>query len=153
MIIARSLGDIPDSVKPTAVSIGVFDGMHTGHQMIMREVIRKASESNATPGVVTFDRHPLELIAPGKEPALITTVPQRAEAMQQIGLGLLLILKFDQELRSLKAEEFVQKILVESLDTSALSAYPLITVSRLLKSCAMPLASCPTLSIFCAWRN
>ncbi|MHB8512969.1 MAG: bifunctional riboflavin kinase/FAD synthetase [Actinomycetota bacterium] len=116
MIVAHSLEEIPSSLKPTAISIGVFDGMHTGHQMILREVIERATQINATPGVVTFDRHPLELIAPGKEPALITTVAQRASAMDELGLGFVLILKFDPELRSLRADEFVRKILVEGLD-------------------------------------
>ncbi|GAC1415653.1 MAG: bifunctional riboflavin kinase/FAD synthetase [Actinomycetota bacterium] len=115
MILARSLPEIPQSVKPTCISIGVFDGVHKGHQMLMRRVIEKAREVDATPGVVTFDRHPLEIIAPGKEPALITTVQQRAEAMGEIGIDLVVILTFNDELRKLEPEDFVRKVLVESL--------------------------------------
>lgn len=115
MIVARSLAEIPESVKPAAVTIGVFDGVHKGHQMLMRRVIERAREHDATPGVVTFDRHPLELIAPGKEPAVISTVDDRAEVMGSLGMDLVLILTFDDALRSLEAEEFVRTVLVEAL--------------------------------------
>ncbi len=116
MIIARSAAEVPPALKPTVVTIGVFDGVHKGHQMLMRRVIERAAEQSATPGVVTFDRHPLEVVAPGKEPALITTVRQRAEVLESLGMGVLLILRFDDALRRLEAKDFVRTVLVETLD-------------------------------------
>jgi riboflavin kinase/FMN adenylyltransferase len=115
MIVAQSIRDLPASVKPAVATIGVFDGVHRGHQALLRRVIERAKEHHATPVVVTFDRHPLELLAPGKEPALITTLRQRAEVLTSLGIGTLLILEFNDALRHLKADEFVRRVLVEAL--------------------------------------
>ncbi|MGZ4127772.1 MAG: bifunctional riboflavin kinase/FAD synthetase [Actinomycetota bacterium] len=111
----RSLAEIPAAIRPTVVSIGVFDGVHRGHQALMRTVIDKAKKLNATPVVVTFDRHPLAVIAPGSEPPLITTVPQRARVMGAVGIRALVILHFDDEMRHMSPEEFVRAVLVEGL--------------------------------------
>lgn len=115
MIVVHSAADVPADKKPTAVTIGVFDGVHRGHQMLIRRVVEKAQSSGVTPAVVTFDRHPLELIAPGKEPPLITTVRQRAEVLESLGIEVMVILRFDEALRRLKPEEFVRQVLVDGL--------------------------------------
>lgn len=98
-----------------AVTIGVFDGVHRGHQALMRTVVEKARQLHATPVVVTFDRHPLEVLAPGRAPALITTLEQRARAMGAVGIEAIVVLPFDDALRNLSPEEFVRRVLVEKL--------------------------------------
>lgn len=115
MNVYRSLAEVPATIKPTALTIGVFDGVHRGHQALMRTVVERASEHGATPVVVTFDRHPLEVIAPGKEPPLLTTLDQRAHAMADVGIQALVVLPFDDALRHLAPEDFVREILVERL--------------------------------------
>lgn len=115
MKIFRSPAEIPADLKPTAVTIGVFDGVHKGHQMLIRRVVELAQRTGATPCVVTFDRHPLEVVAPGKEPPMITTVEQRAEVLATVGIEFVLILTFDDALRSLQPEEFVREVLVDGL--------------------------------------
>ena len=115
MKVAYGLSGLPAGVKPSVCTIGVFDGVHKGHQQLIGRVVDEAKDRGATPVVVTFDRHPLELIAPGKEPPLITTPRQRAEAMGELGIELLLILRFDDALRHLTAADFVQKVLVDAL--------------------------------------
>jgi riboflavin kinase / FMN adenylyltransferase len=97
------------------VSIGVFDGVHRGHQALMRTVIDKAAELDATPVVVTFSRHPLAIIAPGSEPPLITTLAQRARVMGAVGIKALIVLEFDHAMRHMSPEEFVRAVLVEGL--------------------------------------
>jgi riboflavin kinase/FMN adenylyltransferase len=99
----------------TVVTVGVFDGVHKGHQALMRTVVEKARELDATPAVLTFDRHPLEVIAPGKEPPLITTLRQRADVYEDVGIELVVVLRFDDALRHLPAEEFVKRYVVDSL--------------------------------------
>ncbi len=111
MKVSQGIGGLPEGVRPSVCTIGVFDGVHRGHQALMGRVVEVARERDATPVVVTFDRHPLELIAPGKEPPLITTPRQRAEAMEEVGIELLLVLRFDDALRHLTAEEFVQHVI------------------------------------------
>jgi len=102
-------------MRPMVVSIGVFDGVHRGHQALMRTVVEKAAELNATPVVVTFNRHPLAVIAPGSEPPLITTVAQRARVMATVGIGALIVLNFDDHMRHMSPEEFVRAVLVDGL--------------------------------------
>lgn len=115
MNVYRSINEIPPGIKPTAVTIGVFDGVHKGHQMLIRRVVELARQTGATPGVVTFDRHPLEVVAPGKEPAMISTVDQRAEVLGGLGIEFVLVLTFDEDLRRLEPHEFVRDILVDGL--------------------------------------
>jgi riboflavin kinase / FMN adenylyltransferase len=113
--VVYGLGSLPEGVKPSVCTIGVFDGVHKGHQKLMARVVDEARTRSAHPVVITFDRHPLELIAPGKEPPLITTPRQRAEAMEALGIEVLLILTFDDALRRLSPEEFVRTVLVDAL--------------------------------------
>lgn len=113
----HGLSALPADVKPSVCTIGVFDGVHKGHQALMGRVVDEARARNATPVVVTFDRHPLELIAPGKEPPLITTPRQRAEAMAELGIEVLLVLRFDDALRHLSAQEFARRVLSDALGT------------------------------------
>ena len=91
----NGLDQVPPEIRPAVVSIGVFDGVHRGHQALMRMVIEKAGELDATPVVVTFSRHPLAVIAPGSEPPLITTLGQRARVMGEVGIKALIVLEFD----------------------------------------------------------
>ena len=81
----------------------------------MRTVVEKAAELNATPVVVTFNRHPLAVIAPGSEPPLITTVAQRARVMATVAIGALIVLNFDDHMRHMSPEEFVRAVLVDGL--------------------------------------
>lgn len=113
--IYRGLDEVPAGFGPSAVTIGVFDGIHRGHQALMRTVVQQARAHDARSVVVTFDRHPLEVIAPGREPAMLTTLPQRARLMEALGIDALIVLPFDEGLRLMPAEDFVRDVLVEML--------------------------------------
>jgi riboflavin kinase/FMN adenylyltransferase len=115
MIVYKGLAGVPSTIRPTVVSIGVFDGVHRGHNALMRTVIEKAVEYKATPVVVTFSRHPLAVIAPGSEPPLITTIGQRARVMGALGIRALVVLEFDEQMRHMSPEEFVRTVLVDGL--------------------------------------
>jgi riboflavin kinase / FMN adenylyltransferase len=114
LTVYEGLAEVPQGMKSVA-TIGVFDGVHRGHQALIRTVIERARQTGATPAVVTFDRHPLEVIAPGKEPQLITTLPQRARVMERIGVEALVVLPFDDGLRHLSPEEFVREVIIGAL--------------------------------------
>jgi riboflavin kinase/FMN adenylyltransferase len=115
IVLFRGLDEVPPSIRPSVASIGVFDGVHRGHQALMRTVLDEAAELNATPVVVTFDRHPLAVISPGNEPPLITTLSQRARAMGSLGIQALIVLHFDDHLRNMSPEEFIRTVLVDAL--------------------------------------
>jgi riboflavin kinase/FMN adenylyltransferase len=103
----------------TVVAIGNFDGIHLGHQKILRQVVERARRSGSVAAAITFDPHPLRILRPADAPPLISTLDQRIALMDALGLDAVLVLKFDLELSRLSPEEFVQKILVEGLHTCA----------------------------------
>jgi riboflavin kinase/FMN adenylyltransferase len=115
MIIARSLSDIGDSLRPSVVTIGKFNAIHRGHVAMISQATEIAAERGLHSIVVTFDRHPAALLTPENVPADITGVNRRLELMSFTGVEACLILPFTQELADLTPEEFVQQILVDGL--------------------------------------
>lgn len=111
----RGLDEVPASFGPAVVTIGVFDGVHRGHQALMRTVLEIARREGATPVVATFDRHPLEVIAPDAAPRPLSTLPQRARMMADLGIEVLVVMTFDDVFRHLTPSEFVRTVLVEHL--------------------------------------
>jgi riboflavin kinase/FMN adenylyltransferase len=105
--------------KPTAVTIGNFDGVHVGHQEILRGVIERARSMDAMSAVLTFYPHPARVLRPDVAPGLLETLPQRLAEFEALGMDAALVLKFDQELAKASAEQFAQRFLVETLRTRA----------------------------------
>ncbi|MGH8900320.1 MAG: bifunctional riboflavin kinase/FAD synthetase [Egibacteraceae bacterium] len=100
---------------PTVVSIGFFDGVHRGHQTIIRRAVRQAQTLGIRSAVVTFDRHPMEVVNPGSQPKLIMTLARRAATLAAQGVDLVVVLPFTDELRHLEPEAFVDHVLVRPL--------------------------------------
>jgi riboflavin kinase / FMN adenylyltransferase len=100
---------------PSVVSIGFFDGVHRGHQTIIRRAVRKAGVSGLRSVVVTFDRHPMEVVNPGSQPALLMTLPRRARTLSTLGVDLVVVVPFDDDLRHRSPEDFVDHVLVDPL--------------------------------------
>lgn len=105
--------------KPTAMTIGNFDGVHVGHQKILRGVIERARSSGAMSAVLTFYPHPARVLRPDVAPGLLETLPQRLAEFDALGIAAALVLKFDKDLAQASAEEFARKYLVETLRTRA----------------------------------
>jgi riboflavin kinase/FMN adenylyltransferase len=105
--------------KPTAVTIGNFDGVHVGHQKILRGVIERARSRDAMSAVLTFYPHPARVLRPDVAPGLLETLSQRLSEFAALGIDAALVLKFDQELAKASAEDFAQEFLVETLRTRA----------------------------------
>ena len=101
--------------RRTTLAIGNFDGVHAGHQAILRRVIDDSRQLGALATAVTFDPHPLKILRPQHAPALLSTLAQRLEWMEQLGLAAVLILPFTQELAKVTAEDFVGRILAGAL--------------------------------------
>ena len=95
---------------PRAVTVGVFDGVHHGHRMILGRLV--AAPFPAT--VLTFDPHPAEVLSPGTNPRLITTVEERIELMRGVGVDSVGVLDLS-EIRHLEPEQFVTQVLVAKL--------------------------------------
>ncbi|MDX1447578.1 MAG: bifunctional riboflavin kinase/FAD synthetase [Acidimicrobiia bacterium] len=95
----------------TAVAIGVFDGVHRGHQKVMADLTAGAAEADLVPVALTFDPHPLEFLAPDRAPDLLTTVEQRHALLSSLGVAIVGVLPF-LEIRDLDPRSFVTEILV-----------------------------------------
>jgi riboflavin kinase/FMN adenylyltransferase len=104
----------------TVVTIGNFDGLHLGHQRILRGVVERARAIGALAAAVTFDPHPLKVLRSTEAPPLIATLEQRLAALEEIGIAAVLVLHFDLALSRLSPEEFVRRILVDALRVRAI---------------------------------
>lgn len=98
-----------------AISVGNFDGLHLGHQKILKLLVERAQAGGQRSTVITFDPHPLRVLRPEQAPLMIQTLPQRLAGMEQLGLEAALVLRFDRALSQVSPEEFMQRILVNGL--------------------------------------
>lgn len=96
--------------RPTAVTIGVFDGVHLGHRAVMDRLVDRARRDGLVPVALTFDPHPLEFVAPERAPKLLTTVTQRVELLASCGIEVVGVLPFP-EIRDLSPETFAVDLL------------------------------------------
>lgn len=97
------------------MTIGVFDGVHRGHQELIHRTVEVAAEHGLPSVVLTFDPHPSEVVRPGSHPAQLTTLRRKAELIEELGVDVFAVLPFTPELSKLTAHEFVHEILVERL--------------------------------------
>jgi riboflavin kinase/FMN adenylyltransferase len=98
-----------------AVAVGVFDGVHMGHRAVLTRFRDEAVRRGLTPGVVTFDRHPISLVAPDRAPKMLSTVDQRIEQFVRLGAEVVAVLPFDENMRMMDPRAFVTDILAERL--------------------------------------
>lgn len=95
-----------------AVAIGVFDGLHAGHRHVLRDMADRAGAADLETCVVTFDPHPLAVVAPEHAPLMLTTVEQRIELLEELGVDLVAVVPFDDEVRSWSPASFVTDLIV-----------------------------------------
>jgi riboflavin kinase/FMN adenylyltransferase len=107
------------SRRPCAVTIGAYDGVHTGHRLVIDRVRRVAAEQGLESAVVTFDQHPAAVVRPESAPKLLTDLEQKLELLAETGVDYVLLVHFDAERSQETAEEFVREVLVGCLDTKA----------------------------------
>ena len=115
MKIFHSLADVPPDFGPTVLTIGNFDGVHRGHQMVIAEVIARARVLNAKSLAVTFFPHPGRVLRPEGGLRLITPPAQKIALLAQTGIDATLVLPFTPELSHLSARDFAHNILLQSL--------------------------------------
>lgn len=111
----RGQEEIPTDWGRCVITIGVFDGVHRGHQELISRAV-KAGRARGVPTVVmTFDPHPMEVVFPGSHPAQLTTLTRRAELVEELGVDVFLVMPFTADFMKLTPERYVHELLVERL--------------------------------------
>jgi riboflavin kinase / FMN adenylyltransferase len=111
----RSLDDVPADLDRTAVVIGNFDGVHLGHQHVIREARAAADAEGLRVVAVTFDPHPMAVLRPEHAPTTLTDLATRAGLLQTAGVDDVLALPFDRDVASWTPQEFAQRVLADAL--------------------------------------
>lgn len=101
--------------RPTVLTLGVFDGLHLGHQLIVRTVVERARVLGAVPTVLTFDPHPRAVLHPESAPPLLQTFDQKIEALSLLGVGQAIVVRFTPEFARVRAAEFLRDVVRERL--------------------------------------
>lgn len=118
MQIFRSLDELANnSLQRSIVSVGNFDGVHLGHQLVLKSLVDRAHQLGAQSAVVTFDPHPSHVLHSSRRTPLITPLPQKLDLLAATGIDLTLVLPFNEELRRWSAREFAQRVLRDALHT------------------------------------
>lgn len=116
----RELDDVPGDLGRTVVTIGNFDGMHLGHQHVLRRVQEVAADVGVDQVVaVTFDPHPMAVLRPDHAPAMLTTLDERLRRLGAAGVDAVLVLPFSLEIANWTAEEFIERTLLAALHAKA----------------------------------
>lgn len=119
MEIIRGLEALKESYPNTVMTIGNFDGLHLGHQKILLTVIKKSEEMKGTSMVVTFDPHPMKVLAPEREIKLLTTPRERERLLEAMRIKVLLCINFNKEFSHLLPDDFIEDVLVEKIEAKA----------------------------------
>ncbi|MDQ2824978.1 MAG: bifunctional riboflavin kinase/FAD synthetase [Verrucomicrobiota bacterium] len=114
MEILRAIPELSQLRGPLFLAIGVFDGMHLGHQAVISTSARHAHSADGTPVVVTFDPHPEKVLRPEAAPHLLTATQHKITLIRNLGVGHLLIIKFDKEFAATPPEKFVEHLVSNS---------------------------------------
>ena len=101
--------------RPTVLTLGVFDGLHLGHQLIMRTVVERARAIGAVPTVITFDPHPRAVLHPESAPPLLQTLDQKVEGFGVPGIEQTIVIRFTPEFSMIRAEDFLREVVKERL--------------------------------------
>ena len=110
MKIIHAATELAAGGRKICLAIGVFDGVHLGHQQIIRQTIADARQHGAIALVLTFDRHPNAVVAPDRMPPLIYSLPQKLRAIDALGADSVLLVKFDKKFSEQTGEEFVRRL-------------------------------------------
>lgn len=120
MFTCRRLEDLPSLGAPLHLALGVFDGVHIGHQEVIRRAIQAARSEGGLAGVITFDPHPIQVIAPQKAPSsLLASLDHKARLVAHLGTDLFAPLHFDTAFASLSAQDFLANLLLAPVKTIA----------------------------------
>ena len=111
----RGVEATPGDLGRTVVTVGMYDGVHRGHQALIGAAVSRARAMRRPSLLLTFDPHPAEVVRPGSHPAILTSLDRKAELVAELGVDAMCVLPFTQEFMRLAPETFTHTVLVEQL--------------------------------------
>jgi riboflavin kinase/FMN adenylyltransferase len=102
--------DLQSAGRKVCLAIGVFDGVHLGHQQVLRQAINDARQHEALAVAITFDRHPAAIVAPAHVPPLLYSLPQKIRAISRVGVDAALVIEFTKEFSQKSGEQFIREL-------------------------------------------
>ena len=109
------IDDIPAEMGPTSVTIGVFDGLHRGHQQLISTCVEHARAHGERPVMVTFDPHPVSVFLPERAPLAVLSFERRLELAEEMGIAAVLVIDFTRDLAGVEPRPYVEDLLVGKL--------------------------------------
>lgn len=110
MKVVGQAGKLHTGGRPVSLGIGVFDGVHLGHQQVIRQTIADARQHEGLSVAITFDRHPSTIVAPARAPQLIYSLSQRLRAIEAVGVDATMLIEFTEEFSRKSGEVFVREL-------------------------------------------
>src|SRR5436190_12144480 len=108
MNIIRAANELEPGSRKVCVAIGMFDGVHLGHQQVIRQTIEDARQHESIALAITFDRHPNSVVAPDRNPPLIYSMSQKLRVIESLDIDTTLLIHFDKAFSLISGEEFIQ---------------------------------------------
>ncbi len=118
-IIVRGVENIRERYTGAVLTIGNFDGVHVGHQKIFREVLEKARALRGTAMAITFDPHPMKVVAPERGIRVLTPFAERARLMELFGIEVIFCINFNREFANMRPDDFIQDFIVRKIGAKA----------------------------------
>ena len=110
MNVLAAAHELPPGARPVCVGIGVFDGVHLGHQQVIRQTLADAHQLGGVAVVLTFDRHPNTVVAPDRVPPMLYSLPQKLRTLAALGVAHTLLLPFDRAFSQQTGEQFIRNL-------------------------------------------
>lgn len=121
MKLYRGINDRALSRRARAVAIGVFDGVHRGHQKILKHMLREAAQLGLRPMVITFDPHPSQILKPHSQAPILMSLAHRLRLFKKLGVAETLVIRFDKKVAGISREKFLQEILLKKINMRSLT--------------------------------
>jgi riboflavin kinase/FMN adenylyltransferase len=150
MIIIQTVKNFPPGPRKVCIAIGVFDGVHLGHQQVIRQMVTDAEQQEARSVVITFDRHPNAIVAPDRVPPLIYSLSQKMRAIENLEAETTFLVHFDEAFSKQSGEQFVRR-LAEVLHLAANEAGTWLCSKRWARTWALSFMALPRCPLTARW--
>lgn len=118
MLVIKRLNNFGVKHPGAVAALGSFDGLHLGHRAIIKKLVARAKKIGHDSVVITFDPHPRQVLSKDKAPCLLTSLPEKCQMLESLGVGVMAVIRFSPRVAALSPEEFIRSVMVKKLAVS-----------------------------------